>query len=125
MEHPQMHYSVDEAKNVQRRFRAILVISILTLAVGTVVMMHLEQLSFIDAMYFSVVSLTTVGFGDITPKTDPGKVFTVVYLIVGIGIVAGLINTLLQSAVARRVIVRSEKSVEDVKSIVEKHSKEH
>ena len=43
-----------------------------------------------DALYFSVTTLTTVGLGDLAPKTAPGKLFTVLYIFVGLGIVGGI-----------------------------------
>jgi hypothetical protein len=43
----------------------------------------------VDAFYFSVTTLTTVGQGDLTPKTTIGKLFTVVYIFAGLGIILG------------------------------------
>merc|ERR1711998_533631 len=55
-----------------------------------------------DAVYFSVCSLTTVGYGDLFPQTDEGKIFTCVYVYFGIGIISAalgyLINVMLDSA---------------------------
>ena len=44
--------------------------------------------SFLDAIYFSTVTLTTIGFGDISPHTDMGKIVVVVMAIVGVAILA-------------------------------------
>lgn len=52
-----------------------------------------EKLGWIDAYYYSVITLTTVGYGDITPKTDAGKLFTTLYLFIGIGIITAFIST--------------------------------
>ena len=54
--------------------------------VAAVVYKLLEDWSWVDSVYFSVVAVTTVGFGDITPSTDASKIFTVVYLLAGISI---------------------------------------
>lgn len=40
-----------------------------------------------------MISLTTVGYGDLAPKTDSGKIFTMFYILSGIGIIFGFINT--------------------------------
>jgi voltage-gated potassium channel Kch len=48
----------------------------------------------VNAIYFSVVTLGTVGYGDITPTTDAGKLFTVFYIIFGLGVIGGFFATL-------------------------------
>jgi voltage-gated potassium channel len=58
------------------------------LAVGTVVYSFLEGWTLVDSLYFSVVTLATVGYGDLTPTTDVAKLFTIGYILTGIGIVA-------------------------------------
>lgn len=102
--------SVKEAKKIRRQFRILAAVTLLTILGGTIAMMYLESLSLIDGFYFSVVALTTVGFGDITPVTDGGKLFVTFYLLTGIAIVAGFINNLLRSALARRVLNNSKNS---------------
>jgi voltage-gated potassium channel len=49
------------------------------------VFMLLEGWRYIDALYFAVVSMATVGYGDFVPKTGAGKLFTIGYLLIGIG----------------------------------------
>lgn len=54
---------------------------------GGAVFYHLaEGWRWVDAFYFCVATLTTVGYGDLAPVTDLGKVFTMVYLVTGIGL---------------------------------------
>lgn len=64
------------------------------LALGTVFYHSTEGWSWIDSLYFSFISLTTVGFGDITPSTDIGKIFTIVYLTIGIGLILSFLDIL-------------------------------
>ena len=64
------------------------------IAVGTVGYMLIEGWSVIDAIYFCVVTLATVGYGDLHPTTDIGKMFTVFYILTGIGIIAAFISEL-------------------------------
>ena len=47
-----------------------------------------------DAFYFSVTTLTTVGLGDLTPKTTIGKLFTLIYIFAGLSIIVGFIETM-------------------------------
>lgn len=108
MKKQKYNITLKEARNVQRTFRTIALISVVTVLIGVVAMMYLEGWGVVDSIYFSVVSLTTVGYGDITPVTQGGKLFVVFYLIVGIAIIAALINNVLKSFVARRVINSKE-----------------
>ncbi len=86
----------------------VLIIGVVALGTGTVFYHHIEQLKWLDAIYFSVITLTTVGYGDITPKTDAGKIFTIFYVLIGIGILAGVANFLLRNALNRRIEKRNK-----------------
>lgn len=59
-----------------------------TLAAGMLFCWRAEGWNLLDAFYFSSITLTTVGYGDLTPQTDAGKLFTVFYIFTGIGIIA-------------------------------------
>jgi len=63
-------------------------------AVGTVAYVLIEHWSVLDAVYFCVVTLATVGYGDLHPTTDVGKLFTILYILSGLGIIAGFITEL-------------------------------
>ena len=65
-------------------YRGIIILSFL-LILGTVFFIEVEKLSIIDAFYFSGSTLTTLGYGDIVPQTNLGKIFVVFYTIAGLG----------------------------------------
>lgn len=46
--------------------------------------MYLEGLSFLDAVYYSIVTVATVGYGDIAPKTPAGKILSLVVICTGV-----------------------------------------
>jgi hypothetical protein len=48
--------------------------------------MHFEGMHLVEAIYFVSVTITTVGYGDVTPKTDLGRMFTVLLLFSGVSI---------------------------------------
>jgi len=75
-------------------YRELLITTSIVLTIGTICYRYLEGWSWIDAAYFSVITLSTVGYGDFSPQTDAGKLFTIGYIIVGIGIILTFINTL-------------------------------
>ena len=62
-----------------------------------------EGLKWVDAVYFSVITVATVGYGDITPHTDAGKIFTIFYVLFGIGLIATFASTLVRRAGQRRL----------------------
>lgn len=65
--------------------KALLLISFSQIGFATVIYHWLEKWSWVDAFYFSVITIATVGYGDLAPKTDLGKLFTVGYILLGIG----------------------------------------
>lgn len=68
---------------------------------GAIFYHYVEHLSWIDALYFTTITLATVGYGDITPKTDAGKLFTVFYVLIGISIFVALARIVLGRLVLR------------------------
>ncbi len=84
----------------QFRMVAIAAASILT---GGAVFYHfVEKLGWLDAFYFATITLTTVGYGDITPHTNAGKFFTIFYVLAGIGILATFANLFLKRTYVKR-----------------------
>jgi hypothetical protein len=82
---------INIAHAIPAAFRNPNVKALMVLAGGIVtfsalVYMLLEGWSFLDAVYFCVVSMSTVGYGDFSPHTALGKIFTIFYLLIGIGI---------------------------------------
>ena len=96
--------------------KVLLVSAATMVAAGTVVYSALEGWTLIDSLYFSVVTLATVGFGDLTPTTDVAKLFTVGYIIIGIGILAAFASELTKHRGAR--VVDRIRTAETVKHAV-------
>ncbi len=61
---------------------------LLVILVGTVGYGLLEGMSWLDGLYMTFITLTTIGFGEVNPLSGAGKVFTIGISIFGIGIVA-------------------------------------
>jgi len=71
----------------KRKIVYLLIAVLLTLGIGTWFYHRLEGWSWIDALYFSASTITTVGYGDLSVTHDVSKIFTVIYMFVGIAIV--------------------------------------
>lgn len=82
------------------RVLALLSLSAMIAASGALVLMRLEGWAFIDALYFCVVSMATVGYGDFAPLTTMGKIFTMAYLILAIGLFVLTVTTLAESIIS-------------------------
>jgi hypothetical protein len=93
-----------DSKLQDHAYKVLAASAVLLIVVGTVVFSWLEDWSIVDSFYFSVVTATTVGFGDLTPDTDGAKLFTVLYIFFGIS----LIGTFLNVRLKRRSVSRAQ-----------------
>uniref|UniRef100_A0A7S4RW65 Potassium channel domain-containing protein n=1 Tax=Alexandrium monilatum TaxID=311494 RepID=A0A7S4RW65_9DINO len=60
-----------------------------------------EEKDLAEAIYFSVITLTTVGFGDITPSTTGGRVFAIFWMLLGAGAFANMVGRFAAVCVAQ------------------------
>lgn len=91
-----------KASSIANSYRFISAVALAVLIVGMIFYHFVEKLTWIDAFYFCVVTMATIGYGDITPKTEMGKIFTAFYILVGVGILGAFINSLTSRAKERR-----------------------
>lgn len=92
---------------------AILGLLAILIACGTVFFHFVEGWSLLDSYFFTVVTLSTVGYGNLVPATALGKIGTTVLIFLGIGVFALAIQHVGDTAVrrrARRIKKRNEKS---------------
>lgn len=59
----------------------------------------------VDALYFSIVTMTTVGYGDLTPASPAAKSVTCVYLLLGFGLVGALLSSAAQYLVVKQEVL--------------------
>ena len=96
-------------------YRDLLYTTFIIITIGTISYHYLEGWSVIDSLYFSVVTLTTIGYGDFTPQTDAGKIFTILYIIAGIGMILSFINTLQHHYSNMRHKEKNDLKIKDLK----------
>jgi hypothetical protein len=69
--------------------------ALLTLiAIGTVSYRILEGWTWIQAFYFAVATISTVGYGDLSPTTDGSRLFTAIYILVGVAIAVSALGVI-------------------------------
>lgn len=102
--------TIKEINEIMTDFQVLGLVSLFTIGFGVVFYHMVEKLTWVDAIYFSVITLTTVGYGDITPQTDIGKLFTAGYVLMGIGIIGGFASVVLKRMNLGRRIKNAEKT---------------
>ena len=93
----------------------------LVIVVGTVGFVYLEGLTPSNAIYMTIVTITTVGYGDIVPRTFYGKIFTAGLMISGVGITLYVLIEIMESVLEGRLskafgIAKVKRSVAKVKN---------
>ena len=71
--------------------------------IGATFYHNIEGWGWLDAFYFSVITLATVGFGDLSPETGAGKLFTIFYVLAGIGVLVAFVDATVQRGSERRL----------------------
>jgi voltage-gated potassium channel len=84
----------------KQQYRALLGWVAILLLVGTIFYNNVEGWGWLDSLYFCVVTLATVGYGDLTPTTELGKGFAIVYILLGLGMIATFASMLAKERMA-------------------------
>ncbi len=77
-------------------------------SIGTVFYRFVEDLAWLDSLYFCVMTLTTVGYGDIAPETAAGKVFTMGYVVIGIGVFVAVATSMASHLIDARAEIKTK-----------------
>jgi voltage-gated potassium channel Kch len=79
-------------------FRGILHVAWVVLAGGTIFYRFAEGWTWVDSLYFTVITLTTVGYGDLSPTLAGSKLFTILLVLTGIGVIVALAERIARMA---------------------------
>ena len=71
--------------DLYKKFTFAIMVFLFLLLGGSYIYSSVEGWSYLDSVYFSVATVTTVGYGDFVPQTDAGKIFTIFFSFAGIG----------------------------------------
>jgi len=77
-----------------KAFRLPLILTVLTMMVGTIGYVIIDDFALMDAIYQTGITFTTVGFGEIAPVSDAGRIFTITLIISGFAVFSSAIGIL-------------------------------
>jgi len=98
-------------------------LSLFFLVAGTSGYMVLEGYTLLEALYMAVISITTVGYGEVQPLSDSGKIFTMFLLLFGVGSLAFAAHAFIESMIERASNpVREKKIMQKKINRLEKHT---
>jgi len=119
-----------EKEDVMLRFWFTLLAFIILILVGTWVYHLAEGWSYFNSLYFTIVTVTTIGYGDFVPITTMGKIFTMVFPFIGIGMAFYLFTSatkyLVQKAseevhkLSSKDIEKNKEKIQKIKTILKK-----
>ncbi|MCR4781291.1 MAG: ion transporter [Lachnospiraceae bacterium] len=78
-------------RRVKKPLFAVLVLTAIYITASAMFIYQIEPNlfnSFFDALYWATISITTIGYGDISPVTTPGRFITMISALVGVAVIA-------------------------------------
>jgi hypothetical protein len=111
------HYKL---RTLDPAVRTALLVFVTVISTGTLTYHFLEGWSFFDSLYFSVITLTTIGYGDLHPTQPLAKLFTMFYALGGVGLLLYLFSTLTKHLFEseKHEIERLEHDIEDISDML-------
>src|SRR6267143_7180730 len=90
-------------KNNRRILFAILAVTI-AIGLGTIGFYLIEGWSILDSLYVAAQTVTTVGYGDLTPATRNGRIFSTIFMLVAVGVVLYALTSAVQGIVQSELV---------------------
>jgi len=87
---------------------------------ATLIFRHVEGWSYIDSFYFVVATSGTVGYGDITPVTDLGKMIASIYILLMVPIIIYSFTLVAEGYIDKKVIHKMAKSINNTQDNINK-----
>jgi len=122
---PRPELASDKAQkdSVSRELLILLTLIVILLSFGTTGYILIEGWSGLDAFYMTVITLAGVGFQEVHPLSNYGRMFTIVIILLGFGVVAVFFSTITHLVVQRQLNwVFKGKQVKDIINKLEGHT---
>lgn len=102
---------------------AVFTTLLVLIAAGTVVYRYLEGWSWLNSFYFTVCTITTVGYGDMVPSSDVSRLFTALYALAGVSLALASLGMVGASFITNRQeqLLRAGRKVSKMKTARESH----
>lgn len=98
-------------------FHYMLITTVITIFIGAGLISIAENMKFDDALWWSYVTATTVGYGDISPSTSIGRIIASILMIVGIGFLGMLTSTISMFFLTRKSkLSYKDEMIENIKN---------
>ena len=81
----------------------VVVITVFLVALGTLGYMMIEDWAILDSLYMTVITLSTIGYGEVNPVSPAGRIFTLVLIVMGVGFTLYVIGNVVQFLVEGRI----------------------
>jgi voltage-gated potassium channel len=90
-----------------------------TIIVGSVGFRVLERDGWLESVYMSTQTVTTVGYGDLAPKTDAGRLFSIFLMLTGVGTVLYALTILAQAVIQSEIVeaLSARRKVNEMKKL--------
>ena len=119
-----LYRTINRNKPIIQLFKNILIVCCVVIA-GAIVMLAVEHQkasgdikNFFDAIWWSLVTITTVGYGDLVPKTFWGRIIGIVFIFLGFTIFSTFTAFIASSFIDRKI--KERKGLNKIKSIYSK-----
>ena len=81
----------------------IVLFSVLLIALGTAGYMLIEDWNMLDGLYITVITVSTIGYGEVHAVSPQGRIFTLVLIVLGVGFFLYVIGNVVQFLVEGRI----------------------
>ena len=99
----------------------VTILTVILIALGTIVYANLEGWGLRDALYVTIITMTTVGYGDLSPETANGRLFAIFFTLFAIGIagyaISSLAAYLIESRAGKRIRILRKRRMKRIEAL--------